>query len=308
MSHKITFFVLSTSGAPVRQISVSRTFVAFLVLLALGMAGGVAYYGHDYRQIRQRAFRNGELRDQLGAQQDIVLIQRRQIQTFAEEINVLKSRLVALNGFERQIRIIANLDPGETGEPLFGVGGSTPEDLDPGLDLRERHGSLIREMHGQIDQIGEAADVQADGFESLIESLDEKKNLLACTPAIRPTHGVRTSRFGQRKSPFTGLSEFHKGVDIAGPAGTPVLASADGRVTFAGERGSFGRMVVVDHGHGMITRYAHLDSVLKESGDTVRRGERVGLMGNTGRSTGPHLHYEVRLNGVPVDPETYILN
>ena len=85
-------------------------------------------------------------------------------------------------------------------------------------------------------------------------------------------------------------------------------AVANGRVTFAGRRGSYGNMLVIDHGHGMITRYAHLDTILKEVGDRVRRGDRVALMGNTGRSTGPHLHYEVRLNGVPVDPETYILN
>jgi murein DD-endopeptidase MepM/ murein hydrolase activator NlpD len=180
--------------------------------------------------------------------------------------------------------------------------------MDSGLALEERHDSLMREMHGQIDQMAVAAEVQEDGFESLMEDLDEKKNLLASTPAIRPTKGVRTSRFGKRKSPFTGLLELHKGLDIAGPVGTPVVASADGRITFAGRRGGFGLMVVIDHGHGLSTRYAHMDATLKQAGETVRRGDKIGLMGNTGRSTGPHLHYEVHLNGVPVDPETYILN
>jgi murein DD-endopeptidase MepM/ murein hydrolase activator NlpD len=308
MSHKITFFVLSTSGAPVRQVSISRALIAFFVLVALGLAGGVGYYGYDYHQLRQRAFRNAELRERADAHREIVLIQRRQIRAFAEEINALKSRLVALNGFERQIRIIANLNPEETGEPLFGVGGSNPEDIDPKLALEARHDSLMREMHGQVDQMGQAVAVQRDGFESLIEDLEDKKNLLASTPAIRPARGVYTSRFGNRKSPFTGLMEMHEGLDIAGKKGTPVQAVADGRVTFAGRRGSYGQMLVIDHGHGMITRYAHLDAILKEVGDRVRRGDRVALMGNTGRSTGPHLHYEVRLNGVPVDPETYILN
>lgn len=308
MSHKITFFVLSTSGAPVRQVSISRGFIAFLLLVALGLAGGVGYYGYDYHQLRQRTFRNAELRERVDAQKEIVLIQRRQIRSFADEINTLKSRLVALNGFERQIRIIANLNPEETGEPLFGVGGSSPKDIDPKLAVEERHDSLMREMHGQMDQIHQAAAVQQGGFESLIDELEDKKNLLARTPAIRPTNGVYTSRFGNRKSPFTGLIEMHEGLDIAGKKGTAIKAVADGRVTFAGRRGSYGQMLVIDHGHGMVTRYAHLDSILKEVGDTVRRGDRVALMGNTGRSTGPHLHYEVRLNGVPVDPETYILN
>ncbi|MFW6242189.1 MAG: M23 family metallopeptidase, partial [Thermodesulfobacteriota bacterium] len=254
------------------------------------------------------AYHNDELARQLANHQEIIGIQRRQVQTFAEEINGLKSRLLALNGFERQIRIIANLNPDETGEPLFGVGGSTPRDMDAGLPLEERHESLMREMHGQIGQIGQAAALQEDGFESLIDDLEDKKNLLASTPAIRPTTGIYTSRFGNRKSPFTGLVEFHAGLDIASRKGTPVTAAADGRVTFAGERGSYGRMIVIDHGHGMITRYAHLDEILIENGKKVRRGERIALMGNTGRSTGPHLHYEVRLNGVPVDPEAYILN
>lgn len=308
MSHKITFYVLSTDGGPVRQMTISRFFIAFLVLLVFGLAGGVGYYGYEYHQLRQRAYHNEELAHRLANHQEIIGIQRRQIQTFAEEINGLKSRLLALNGFERQIRIIANLNPDETGEPLFGVGGSTPRDMDAGLALEERHESLMREMHGQINQIGQAAVLQEDGFESLIEDLEDKKNLLASTPAIRPTTGIYTSRFGNRKSPFTGLVEFHEGLDIASRKGTPVNAVADGRVTFAGERGSYGRMIVIDHGHGMITRYAHLDEILIENGKKVRRGERIAFMGNTGRSTGPHLHYEVRLNGVPVNPETYILN
>jgi murein DD-endopeptidase MepM/ murein hydrolase activator NlpD len=289
-------------------MTISRFFIAFLVLLVFGLAGGVGYYGYEYHQLRQRAYHNEELTHRLANRQEIIGIQRRQIQAFAEEINGLKSRLLALNGFERQIRIIANLNPDETGEPLFGVGGSTPRDMDAGLALEERHESLMREMHGQIDQIGQAAVLQEDGFESLIEDLEDKKNLLASTPAIRPSTGIYTSRFGNRKSPFTGLVEFHEGLDIASRKGTPVTAAADGRVTFAGERGSYGRMIVIDHGHGMITRYAHLDEILIENGKKVRRGERIAFMGNTGRSTGPHLHYEVRLNGVPVDPETYILN
>ncbi len=308
MSHKITLYVFGSGGGPVRQMTISRFFIAFLVLLVFGLAGGVGYYGYEYHQLRRRAFHNADLQNRLENHKEIVGIQRRQLQTFAGEINALKNRMVALNGFERQIRIIANLNPDETGDPLFGVGGSTPRDMDSGLALEERHESLMREMHVQIDQMDEAAEVQAGGFESLIEDLDEKKNLLASTPAIRPTKGARTSRFGKRKSPFTGLMELHKGLDIAGPVGTPVVASADGRITFAGNRGGYGLMMVIDHGHGLVTRYAHLDAILKEAGERVRRGDKIGLMGNTGRSTGPHLHYEVHLNGVPVDPETYILN
>ena len=133
-------------------------------------------------------------------------------------------------------------------------------------------------------------------------------DLLASTPAIRPTKGWKTSGFGYRVSPFTGLKEFHKGVDIATRKGTPIIASADGVVTFAGTKGMMGRVITIDHGHGMITRYGHLHKALKKRGDAVKRGEKIALVGSSGRSTGPHLHYEVLLNGLPVNPEKYILN
>jgi murein DD-endopeptidase MepM/ murein hydrolase activator NlpD len=140
----------------------------------------------------------------------------------------------------------------------------------------------------------------------LIDKLEEQRNILSATPSIMPTNGVITSRFGYRKSPFSGRSELHKGIDIANKKGTSVVATADGVVIFAGMRGLFGRIVTIDHGHGIITHYAHLDKTLKKEGDNVKRGDIIAKMGNSGRSTGPHLHYEVRLNGIPVNPTKYI--
>ena len=104
------------------------------------------------------------------------------------------------------------------------------------------------------------------------------------------------------------MTEFHKGLDIAARQGTPILATANGKITFADSKGQLGKVVFINHGHGIVTRYAHLSKILKKEGDIVKRGDKIALMGNTGRSTGPHLHYEVRLNGVPVDPKKYILN
>jgi murein DD-endopeptidase MepM/ murein hydrolase activator NlpD len=129
---------------------------------------------------------------------------------------------------------------------------------------------------------------------------------LSATPSILPTEGRITSRFGYRKSPFSGRSELHKGLDIANRKGTHIMATANGVVIFAGVRGLFGRIVTIDHGHGIITHYAHLNKILKKEGDHVKRGEIIATMGNSGRSTGPHVHYEVRLNGIPVNPVKYI--
>jgi murein DD-endopeptidase MepM/ murein hydrolase activator NlpD len=163
-------------------------------------------------------------------------------------------------------------------------------------------------MHQRVDSAELHAGLQKQSFEKLLQKLNAKRSLLAATPSIRPLDGWKTSGFGYRISPFTNRKELHKGLDIAAPKGRPIIAPADGRVTYAGRNGSYGYMVAIKHGYGIVTRYGHLSKMLKKKGEKVERGEVIALVGSTGRSTGPHLHYEVRLNGVPVNPEKYILN
>jgi murein DD-endopeptidase MepM/ murein hydrolase activator NlpD len=145
-------------------------------------------------------------------------------------------------------------------------------------------------------------------MEKLLGALTQQRNRLACTPSIRPAKGWISSQFGYRTSPFTGRREFHSGIDIANNHGTSIIATADGVVSFVGKKHLLGNLVVIDHGHGLVTRFAHLDDALVKRGEKVKRGAVIAKMGNTGRSTGPHLHYEVRLNGLPVNPVQYILN
>jgi murein DD-endopeptidase MepM/ murein hydrolase activator NlpD len=116
-----------------------------------------------------------------------------------------------------------------------------------------------------------------------------------------------TSDFGYRRSPFTLASDFHKGIDIAAAWGTPVAAPADGVVKFAGYKGGYGKMVVIDHGFGVVTKYGHTSEIFVREGDKIKRGSKIALVGNTGHSTGPHLHYEIQSDGLPVDPMQYIL-
>jgi murein DD-endopeptidase MepM/ murein hydrolase activator NlpD len=247
------------------------------------------------------------MEEQIRTQRQEIASQRMHIQKFGAEINALKSGLVTLKEFERKLRVIASLDhPGDQ-EGFFGV-GAIPEDLNPQLKLDEKHNSLMRAMHEQVGHLKLASLTQKEGFDSLLDRLQDQRNLLASTPAIRPTEGWITSRFGKRASPFTGLGEFHKGLDLAASPGTPIAATADGVVTFAGRKGLMGRMIIIDHGHGIVTRYGHIQKELKKRGEAVKRGETIALIGSTGRSTGPHLHYEILLSGVPVNPEDYILN
>lgn len=138
--------------------------------------------------------------------------------------------------------------------------------------------------------------------------LDEQMRVLASTPTISPALGLITDGFGRRKDPITGRLAFHRGLDIAARRGSLVKAPADGIVVFAGRNGGLGHTVRISHDFGFTTVYGHLDKISVEAGEEVYRGQQVGLLGNSGRSTGPHLHYEVHLEGKAVNPLYYILD
>ena len=312
MRKKISFVVLGSSGAPAKQVCTSKSSIYIFGVVLLSLIAGVGYIVYDYYNLRDTTSHLQNREIYLSSQLEEIQIQRKQIQDFANEINLLKSNLVAINSFEKKIRIIANIEKTNMSDNIFGVGGSIPDDLDAEIPLKEKHNSLMRDMHEQIEQLSMASANQQEDLESLLRSLEDQQNLLASTPAIRPVSrdltSWITSRFGYRKSPFTGRRELHKGYDIASRQGTPIQATADGVVTFAGKKGLYGNFIVIDHGHGLITRYGHCQKVLKKRGDKVKRWDTIALMGNTGRSTGPHVHYEVHLNGIPVNPVKYILN
>lgn len=141
----------------------------------------------------------------------------------------------------------------------------------------------------------------------LDQYLLDKESLLRSTPTILPTRGWITSYYGPRYSPHSGRLRMHEGIDVGARTGTPIVAPADGIITFSGKKMGFGNLVHIDHGYGIETIYAHAHTLEVEKGDRVRRGDKIATIGSTGYSTGPHLHYEVRVNGTPVDPIFYIL-
>ncbi|MCK5882305.1 MAG: M23 family metallopeptidase [Bacteriovoracaceae bacterium] len=151
-----------------------------------------------------------------------------------------------------------------------------------------------------------------DELEVDIHRLDqyllEKDSMLRSTPTLIPTRGWITSYFGMRKSPYSGRLKMHEGIDVGGKRGAPIVAPADGIVTFVGRKPGFGVLVQLDHGYGVESIYAHTKIAMVKKGQTVRRGLMIAKVGNTGYSTGPHLHYEIRVNGTPVDPLYYILD
>lgn len=150
------------------------------------------------------------------------------------------------------------------------------------------------------------------GIESRLQTVrvdvDKRNQLAAATPSIWPTHGWLSSSMGNRADPFTGEKDFHPGLDISADKGDPVYSTADGKVANAAAAGNYGNLVVVDHGYGIETRYGHLSAFKVKLGQTVKRGDLLGLVGATGRATSSHLHYEVRANGRILNPLQLLLN
>lgn len=142
----------------------------------------------------------------------------------------------------------------------------------------------------------------------LDQYLLDKESLLRSTPTILPARGWITSYYGPRKSPYSGRLRMHEGLDVGARTGTPIVAPADGIVTFSGKRMGFGNLIQIDHGYGIETLYAHAHRLTAQKGDFIRRGQEIATVGSTGYSTGPHLHYEVWINGTPVDPLFFILD
>jgi murein DD-endopeptidase MepM/ murein hydrolase activator NlpD len=149
--------------------------------------------------------------------------------------------------------------------------------------------------------------LEEENFADLQEHIQDNVARLRATPSILPARGWISSHFGYRMNPFSGRRTFHAGIDVANFTGTPVHSPADGIVSFVGPRGGYGNVVQIDHGYGIVTRYGHNSRISVNKGQRVRRGEKIAEIGSTGRSTAPHLHYEVVLNGRPVNPLAFIL-
>jgi murein DD-endopeptidase MepM/ murein hydrolase activator NlpD len=308
MARHYTILFIDDKGNPVRETLISKRSIRFLATFLLALLVIIGSGAYHYTRLHNAVAEKAALLASLESQKSEIESQRSQIQSFAHEIDEFKASLLTLNEFEQKIRIIANLEHKTDQASLFSVGGSMPDDLDPNLPLNQDHDRLMRNMHTHMEQIQQASSAQSDSFDKLLKSLEKKRNLLAATPSLRPTKGWVSSDFGYRISPFTGRREFHNGLDIATREGTPIIATADGVVTFAHSKWLIGNMVTIDHGHGMTTQYGHIKELKVKKGDHVKRGQVIATVGNTGRSTGPHVHYIVRLNGVPVNPEKYILD
>ncbi len=174
--------------------------------------------------------------------------------------------------------------------------------------VRLANNETPRALRDRLDKMSAEATRQEQSLEELQAYFQDQKSMLASMPSVWPVRGWVTSDFGVRSDPYTSEKVMHAGLDIAGPHGKDVLSPSDGTVVFAGLEGGYGNVLVIDHGYGVKTRYGHLAAIKAKAGEHVRRGDVVAYLGNTGRSTGPHLHYEVRVNGIAQNPRKFILD
>jgi murein DD-endopeptidase MepM/ murein hydrolase activator NlpD len=326
---RYSLIVVADETAPIRRFDIRKDVVrragqAAVAAVCLLLIGTV-----DYVRVRIDHPELQTLRVEAGEQQ-------RRIEEFEAAMAQVDQKLQRLREFERKVRIIANL-PGAAatgGEDVTAVGAATGGDIDaaaagetpvptrdgaeaapeavpPAPQARaadEASGDRLGALREDAERFGMVADARELSISDLLERLEEKRHHLASTPAVWPAKGWLTSRFGNRVSPFTGGRQFHAGIDIAGARGTDVIAPARGKVRFAGKKGHLGRSVIVDHGYGIRTIYGHNDEIFVKHGQEVERGQVIASLGSTGRSTGPHLHYVVEVNGKAVDPLDYIFD
>ncbi len=222
-----------------------------------------------------------------------------------ERFQKLERELLSLKDLDQKLRRVAGL---RSGGSTLAIGGI--EEGEGGAQLNvvaSPEGDLVSRMKRDLEELQREVALRERSLRELKKFFEEKQSLLASTPIIWPVKGWLTSGFGDRISPFTGRREMHEGVDIAVPVGTPVLAPAAGVVAYAGFLSGHGNAILLEHGHGFSTFYGHNSKLMVKAGHRVKRGQLIAYSGSTGLSTGPHLHYGVRLNGRWVDPRDYIV-
>ena len=255
----------------------------------------------DYIQVRKKGFELTQLRHETEEQ-------RSKIHFFSSKIEDLEKQLSRLHDFDKKIRVIANLEKGQETTSFVGMGGPSPSDVREKLKAERDEAGLVQQMRTDVDRLKSEAVSREDSLSELEKLLQTKREMLVHTPSVWPVQGWVTSGFGFRTNPFTGLNQMHEGLDISNRLGTPVIAPADGIVSATGKDFSYGNVVVVSHGFGVTTHFYHLSKILVSAGQKMKRGDKIAEVGTTGKSTGPHLHYEVKVNGIPVNPARYILN
>ncbi|CAM2056839.1 Peptidase M24 [Desulfovibrionales bacterium] len=293
-------FVIFKDNDSIYQKLYFRGWVAFIFILIVGiLVAANVYYFKLWRE-------HVHAQDSLGEAARTVEEQRSQLLSLATKLKSLEDDLARIRDFDIKLRTMINLE--DTLETVSTSGKTKGMDFTKSYLSIYRQELIARNMHNFIDSLGSDARLEEVRQQDLSQAFQANPVLFGSVPSIWPTDGWVSLPFGQRTASYIGKPEQHLGIDISGKIGTPVYAPARGVVALIGEDGIMGKTLVLRHGNGIVTRFSHLHDFQVKEGKQVERGEIIATMGNSGRSTGPHLHYEVRVNGTPINPMRYILN
>jgi murein DD-endopeptidase MepM/ murein hydrolase activator NlpD len=299
---------LSKRDGRARQLDLARpltlTAIAAFVLVFLGSAFALGMHlgrGDHERVVLADTTRFGKL---LAEQKKQIADLKQQLQlrvdAMAMRLGEVNAHVIRLDALGKRLTEMADIDSREFNFDRDPPRGG-PEGDGEGMSAQIPD---LSDMLAQLEQNVDLRESQLSALENVILARELHEEI---HPEGRPVaNGFISSYFGERADPFDGLETFHKGVDFAGTPGSPVVAVAAGVVTWAGERTGYGKLIEINHGDGFATRYAHNERTLVTVGQTVKRGERIALMGSTGRSTGPHVHFEVLRNGRQVNPLSFV--
>jgi len=281
-------FAFTITAAALRNISLA---VLSILVFSLGLYTVAKIYHLD-----------PNAKYNLSAKKNLI---NNQISQKNEYVNRLMERMENIIVLEKHMRVLANLDPIPSDVRDLGIGGYRVVDK----RINSINGStreMINNLDSRLYQVENIINFEKRNIDDIKINLSQEHELLKHKPSTMPTRGWVTSKFGNRTHPITGKSEMHRGLDIANDFNTEIYAPADGKVVFSGRLPGYGRVLKIDHGYGYQTIYAHLNRYLVRKGDIVTRHQKIGLMGNSGISTGPHLHYEVRIFNKRIDPMGFI--
>ncbi|XID95966.1 peptidoglycan DD-metalloendopeptidase family protein [Paenibacillaceae bacterium WGS1546] len=316
---KFTFMVIPDANSTVKRFRLSAAVIAIAVFLIVSLLASCIAVFLLYRgNVDQIGRLQQELTDVSGNYEKTIESKNEHISDLqtdladlSEQAREINMKMQDITDLESQLKEMVGIESTEDGKKNTDGAGLYAQDGGTGgeeLPVTEKEmQALVEWTRNSFLALGERIETMKPELELTKDAVAEQQKLLAITPTIWPTDSRRiTSTFGVRKDPFTRRATNHAGLDIGGKIGDPIYVTADGTVVEAGRHPSHGNNVMVSHSNGIKTRYSHLNNISTEVGAKVRKGDIIGELGNTGRSTGPHLHYEVIVNGEHVDPQPYL--
>lgn len=295
----LTVMIIPHTGDGPKSLKISVRFLHFIsIFLILSMTFSFLWvYDYTYMKDQNESLNYTNLENE-----KIIEEYYKDYLTLYQDIKIINEKMIELEELENQVRIQNGFDPTKS---YF---SKSNQNLLVEQDKTKVQASTlnINEAIETVENIKEAIPEKEKSLNELIILMEDRNEVLLSIPSLYPATGRVTSRFGYRSDPITGRKTFHEGYDIANSYGTPIYATADGIVTFSGRNSGYGNEIIINHGNGFETVYAHNSKNIVKKGDFVRKGQVIAYMGSTGRSTGAHLHYEVRKYGTPVNPANYL--